>query len=336
MNTFLDGLLIWNITIQSWGEWLSAPMAFFSFLGQEEFFLLIMPGLYWCWDASIGLRVGVMLLLSGGINNVFKIAFHSPRPYWFDQRVFPYAHESSFGLPSGHAQNAVSVWGALAVSIRRKWAWIAAFIIMFLIGFSRLYVGVHFLHDVLVGWLIGGLLLWGLICFEKPIKERMASKPVGAQIIVVLLVSLCLVILGAALKMSLVNWQPPPDWGQNANAGVVDPEPFTPVAASMEGLLTSTGAFFGLAAGAIWLNARAGFNASGKVLQLITRYIIGLVGVVLLWRGLGMLFPGGDTFLAYSLRYFRYALIGFWISAGAPSLFIRWGLAGPSGSASPS
>jgi membrane-associated phospholipid phosphatase len=336
MNAFLDSLLQWNLVFQSWGEWLLAPMTFLSFLGQEEFYLLIMPGLYWCWDASAGLRVGVMLLLSGGINNLFKLAFLSPRPYWVDKRVIAYAHESSFGLSSGHAQNAVSVWGAMAVSIRRKWAWIAAFALMFLIGFSRLYLGVHFLHDVLVGWLIGGLLLWALICFEEPIKKRMASKPVRAQIIVVLLVSLCLVVLGAALKLNQSDWQPDPIWIENANAGVEDPEPFNPIAAGMEAIMTNTGAFFGLAAGAIWLNARGGFSAGGVALKLIIRYILGLVGVVLLWRGLGMIFPGGDTLLAYSLRYFRYALIGFWISAGAPSLFIRWGLAGPTGSKSPS
>ncbi len=336
MSAFLDSLLQWNLVIQSFGEWLLAPMTFFSFLGQEEFYLLIMPGLYWCWDASAGLRVGVMLLLSGGINNIFKLGFHSPRPYWVDHNVITHAHEGSFGLPSGHAQNAVSVWGAMAVSIRRKWAWVAAIALMFLIGFSRLYLGVHFLHDVLVGWLIGGLLLLGLICWEEPIKKRMASKPVRAQIIVVLLVSLCLVVLGTALKLNLSGWQPDPIWEQNANAGVIDPELFNPVAAGMEAIMTNSGAFFGLAAGAIWLNARGGFSASGVALKLITRYILGLVGVVLLWRGLGMIFPGGDTLVAYSLRYFRYALIGFWISAGAPSLFIRWGLAGPSTAESPS
>ncbi len=326
MNSFLDSLVLWNISIQSWGEWLLAPMTFLSFLGQEEFYLLIMPGLYWCWDASVGLRVGVMLLLSGGINNIFKLAFNSPRPYWIYKEVIPYAQEGSFGLPSGHAQNAVSVWGAMAVSIRRKWAWIAAFLLMFLIGLSRLYLGVHFPHDVLVGWLIGGLLLWALLRCEEPIKKRLASKPVNAQIIVVLLVSLSLVILGAALKLNLGDLV----------VVIQGQEPVYSLEASMEGLLTSTGAFFGLAAGAIWLNARGGFNARGKALPLIGRYIIGLVGVVLLWRGLGMLFPGGDTLVAYSLRYLRYALIGFWISAGAPSLFIRWGLALPSAGSTPS
>ena len=89
MNAFLDSLIQWNLAIQGWGDWLTTPMSFLSFLGQEEFYLLIMPALLWCWDAAAGLRIGVMLLLSGGINSISKLAFHGPRPT-----------QSSHGRPS--------------------------------------------------------------------------------------------------------------------------------------------------------------------------------------------------------------------------------------------
>ena len=78
-----------------------------------------MPALYWCIDARLGLRVGMILLLSNGLNAVLKLAFHTPRPYWVDARVTGFAAESSFGLPSGHAQSAASVWGLLASSFRK-------------------------------------------------------------------------------------------------------------------------------------------------------------------------------------------------------------------------
>jgi len=330
MNAFLDSLIQWNLAIQGWGDWLTAPMSFLSFLGQEEFYLLIMPALLWCWDAAAGLRVGVMLLLSAGINSISKLAFHSPRPFWYDSNVTAISHESSFGLPSGHSQNAVAVWGAMAVSLQKKWAWILAFALMFLIGLSRLYLGVHFLHDVLLGWTIGALMLWGLIRLEAPIKKWIgATKSPRSQMGIIFMVSITLVLIGAVITLSLSGWQPPAVWEQNANFGVVDVIEFNPVANSMEGLLTNTGAFLGLAAGAIWLNTRGGFNAKGKITQLVARYFLGLIGVIVLWRGLSMIFPSGDTFTAYSLRYIRYALVGFWMSAGAPLLFMRWGLAEP-------
>jgi hypothetical protein len=56
------------------------------------------------------------------------------------------------------------------------------------------------------------------------------------------------------------------------------------------------------------------------------RYIIGLAGVVILWMGLGAAFPRNEEIVSYSLRYFRYALVGFWVSGGAPWLFFRFKL----------
>ena len=51
--------LSWVIAFQSLGDWLVSPMQFFSFLGTEEFYILILPILYWCIDTSLGIRVGI-------------------------------------------------------------------------------------------------------------------------------------------------------------------------------------------------------------------------------------------------------------------------------------
>jgi hypothetical protein len=58
--------------------------------------------------------------------------------------------------------------------------------------------------------------------------------------------------------------------------------------------------------------------------------VLGVVGVLLLWRGLGALFDLlaiDESLLDHLLRYIRYGLIGVWVSAGGPFLFIRLGLA---------
>ena len=59
----------------------------------------------------------------------------------------------------------------------------------------------------------------------------------------------------------------------------------------------------------------------------MARYILGLVGLLILWYGLGLVFPREATFIAYLLRYLRYTLVGAWITAGAPYLFLRLHLA---------
>ena len=62
------------------GEWLTTPMQIFSLLGNEEFYLLIMPLFYWCIDARIGLRLGLLLLISNGIVDILKLVIPCPAP----------------------------------------------------------------------------------------------------------------------------------------------------------------------------------------------------------------------------------------------------------------
>lgn len=109
--------LAWIVAFQSLGDWLVVPMKLLSFLGVEEFYLIALSFLYWCVDAGLGLRVGVMMLFSSGLNTILKIPFHAPRPYWVSTAVKPLWAESSFGIPSGHAQQAVAVWGFTAGSL---------------------------------------------------------------------------------------------------------------------------------------------------------------------------------------------------------------------------
>ena len=168
--------LIYNVgidivlAIQNLGNWLVTPMESVTFLGTEEFYLLLMPAIYWCIDTAVGMRVGLILLASTSINTLFKWALHMPRPYWYSAPVDGMVAETGFGAPSGHSQIPSSIFGMIAVSIRRRWATVLLLTLIFLIGFSRLFLGAHFPHDVLIGWTLGGLLLWGFVKYEAPVK----------------------------------------------------------------------------------------------------------------------------------------------------------------------
>lgn len=121
METIHHVEIIINIFLQSLGGWLNLAAQFFSFLVQEEFYILVLPVLYWCVSASWGIRIGTMLILTGSLNSWLKLAFASPRPFWVDARVKELAAETSFGLPSGHAKNSTSMWGLLASFFPRRW-----------------------------------------------------------------------------------------------------------------------------------------------------------------------------------------------------------------------
>lgn len=112
----------------------------------------------------------VFLLLAtvGGevANFLMKKAVHRQRPFFED----PIVTLTSFSFPSGHAMGSTVLYGALAaIAIwpMRQWRWrmatvCAAALLVALICFSRIYLGVHYLSDVVAGCLAG--MVWLASC----------------------------------------------------------------------------------------------------------------------------------------------------------------------------
>ncbi len=323
MQTLIDNGIAFIVALQGMGDWLIFPMQLFSNFGTEEFYFLVLPLIYWCVDSALGLRVGLILVTSNMLNGVGKVLFAGPRPYWVSSHVRALWPETSFGVPSGHAQHAVSVWGIIAAYYKKMWVWVAALALIFLIGFSRLYLGSHFAQDVLLGWLIGGLLLWAFTRFWEPIAKWLGTKTLNYQIFIAFIGSIIFVVVGLSATAFRSDYQVPQDWINNTLlAGTDLPDPIDP-----NNTFTSAGTFFGLAAGAAWILSLGGYQASGPLQKRALRYIVGLIGVLLFWKGLGAIFPTGDGFIFYTLRYIRYGLIGWWVAGGAPWVFIKFKLA---------
>ena len=323
METTWDIGIAMILFLQGLGEWLTGPMEFLSFLGTQEFYLLFMPALYWCWDDSLGLRLGLLLMSSVGLNSALKLAFHSPRPYWVLPQVKALSSHLDFGLPSGHAQQAVTFWGFLGASLHRRWARVAALALIILIGLSRVYLAVHSPTDVILGWLIGTLLLWAFLQWQNPVRDWLRQRSVAQLVLISFLASMALIGMSTLALASLGDWQVPTSWHQNALASAGQP----PDPLSLANTLTAAGTLFGMCAGAAWILNAGGFRSDGPIGKRLARFALGLVGVILLWRGLGSVFPDEPILLGYGLRYLRYALIGAWVSAGAPALFVRLRLA---------
>lgn len=146
---------------------------------------------------GINLRKGFLMFQlfawTGVASELCKAFFALPRPFFVDGRVLnleptwravsalraqgaptffslpPQAaiesyrlQHLSFGFPSGHVSGSIAMWGGLAVLFRRRWlTWLAPLFIS-LVAFSRLYLGVHFLADILGGALLGGLMLFAV------------------------------------------------------------------------------------------------------------------------------------------------------------------------------
>lgn len=319
MQTFIDSGIAFVIALQGLGDWMILPMRFFSYLGTEDFFFLVLPLIYWSVDSALGLRVGFILVTSNLFNYMGKLLFAGPRPYWASSHVRALWAETSFGVPSGHAQNAMSVWGIIAASRRQVWIWVAAILLIFLIGFSRIFLGAHFPHDVIIGWLFGAGILWAFVRFWDPVAAWLGNKSFRQQTIIALTISLVIIVMGLAVVSLRHDDQLPVSWMDNALlAGTELPAPVDP-----NGIFTSAGTFFGLAFGLAWIVSMGGYQAAGSLWMRALRYVIGLIGVLILWMGLGEIFPRGDGVLIYSLRFIRYALVGWWVTGGAPWVFMR-------------
>jgi membrane-associated phospholipid phosphatase len=325
IQSIYDSGIAFILAFQSLGAWLNPPMQLLSFLGTDLFFLFVAPVIFWSVDATLGLRLGLFLMISATINGALKLIMHQPRPYWFSPRVTAFSAELSFGVPSGHAQNAVVIWGTLAHYIHKRWAWIVAVVLIFLIGVSRTFLAVHFPTDVLAGWVIGALLLWILLKTEKPLMKWFKPLSRPAQLLLALAGSMGLILLTVFARSSLNGWGIPQEWITQALQAFPE-QMINPL--SINGAYSNAGAFFGLAAGAILIqSSKGGYDAGGPVWKRILRYFIGLAGIIMIYFGLSAIFPRGEDIFSQGLRYFRYALVGLWITFLAPSVFLMLNLA---------
>jgi membrane-associated phospholipid phosphatase len=121
-------------------------------------FLVLAGWLLWRRLARLALFVAVTVGVSPGINDLVKWAVHRTRPVL----VNPVAHERGASFPSGHAQAAVVGYAVLLLVFlpvlhgARRWLAVGVAVLMVLgIGLSRVALGVHYVSDVLAGYVLG-------------------------------------------------------------------------------------------------------------------------------------------------------------------------------------
>ena len=187
---------VFQLVEKLWNDVLNPIMIFITHLGDD--------GIFWIFLALILLvfkktrKLGVLLLLGLGfaslINNVvLKNIFERPRPFnfdgWPEGFVFPnplIEKPHSFSFPSGHTSSSVGAATPLLIKAKKKFG-IPIFILALLIGFSRVYVHVHYPTDVIVGTIVGivgGILAvvafkYGMPLAKKILGEKIITKIFG-------------------------------------------------------------------------------------------------------------------------------------------------------------
>ncbi|MFI0445073.1 phosphatase PAP2 family protein [Actinomadura sp. 6N118] len=296
---------------------LTGFMQLISFIGSAALFVPLLVVVFWCVDTRLGARLAVLMSVSGVLNNVLKLSFNEPRPFWTDPSVTGHEARDSFGMPSGHAQSAGALYGYLALRSVRWTVWAVATVMVLMIGVSRVYLGVHSAGQVLAGWAIGltlaVLALWGV----PRLVPLWARQPLMLQFALSLAVSgLCLAASWTAVR-SLDGWRWPEPWARAIVDAGGSPEPVSQYAGA-----AAAGALFGVLAGLSWLNARGWFETGGETWRRLARIPVGVLGVLVIY-GLGIPFGTADPVPGFVIP----ALLSLWVTAGAPEVFVRLGLA---------
>ena len=260
-------------------------------LGDELFYLLLFAFLLWCVDFYLGIRIGIIFLLSVYINNGAKEMFQQPRPF----EILPEIQKvqaSGYGFPSGHAQSSLVVWGSIAYWKKQTWIRNLSVLMILLVAFSRIYLGVHFPTDILGGWIVGGfILVLSYFIFFK-IKLDFIQKNMIFKIIAITL-----------FPVILLQIQSSPD------------------------VISSVAVLTGVGYALLLFNSFIGEIRMGSWTKRLFSFLIGVIGIGIIYLGLKLILPSeGQSFYQLS-RFFRYLLLGLWISFGAPWLFIRMRLA---------
>ena len=251
--------------------------------------MFIVPFVIWSLSYRFGSRLLITLLLSTFVNFALKDLWSQPRPFDLDSRIGP-DREIGYGIPSGHAQHTMVEWGLIAHWIANPWFTALAVTLIVFIGFSRVYLGVHFPTDVLAGWALAGLILLLHIRYAERVATRLATLALGVQIAAVAAVSLLFVLVYA-------------------------------LALDDRFLIAVAGLFFGAGSGIALCRRYLVAPEGGAWWQRLLRYVLG-IAVLLTWISQsGKWVPLTHDTSYFLILYLVNMVGGLWLTAGAPALF---------------
>lgn len=167
--------LDWVLWLQGYGnafwDWFFGTVSFF---GEELVYIALIGFVYWLVGKHAGAFLGMALAVSVVLNNTLKEIINYPRPFEIDDSVINKRPDTSTGsaMPSGHVQNSAGLYFAVAFWLRKPLVWTLASAVIVLMMISRMYLGVHFFEDVIVGATLGLVTAFLLFLLTEKLKDN--------------------------------------------------------------------------------------------------------------------------------------------------------------------
>ncbi len=282
---------------------LTAIMSAVTYLGHEMVFLVIAMILVWCVDKRDGYRFLGVFMVGSFLQQALKAIFMIPRPWIIDptfqavESAIPAA--SGYSFPSGHTLTACIALGGVAMYLKKKWAYAAAIVLSLIVAFSRMYLGVHTLLDVVVGLLLGVIvLIFFAVLFRD---EREQNRRLNA-----------ILVIGAAASIGLLAFllaSPPP----------ADPANLPTAKESIGNAYVLVGATLGMIVGKLMDDSFVHFETKAVWWVQLIKIALGLIVALGVRAGLKAVFGGSDE--PALLRGVRYCVMTVVCVGVYPMLF---------------
>lgn len=256
-------------------DWLTGFFKFFTLLGEEPVMIFTLALFYWFgprkWAKwlSIGLSINILL------NLILKAYFQECRPL---TELWMLTPTEDYSFPSGHAQAGLYLYVGLALCIKTRVHKLWLIAIGVLIALSRVYLGVHYPHDILLGGLIGSICILFSYLFYRSIELTPQSYKVGIPLAICLVPMCHFYINDPGLIIPIVN-----------------------------------GGLLGYVIGLYLIESRYSNLITNYDYKF---FIFACLGMLTIWKGFKTIFISLEL-EHVSWTYLRYAAVGFWVSFAA-------------------
>ena len=272
-----------------------------TMFGEETILIVIMCLLFWCVNKQMAYIMATVFFLSSLAVQGMKIIFRLDRPWVIDPNFQPVEGSvraaTGYTFPSGHTQNAAAILGSLGAQIKPYIFKIILFAVAILVAVSRVYLGVHFISDVIASLVITFGLLWLVMRFfpsesnHNTCRKRELIWPSIIAGIAIIVLIIATVSYHTELSTSV----------------------------QLRDAVRSAGGAIAFAIGMYIERVYIRFSIKTKYLWLQPiKLILGLVGLVVIQEGIRLV---GTTLVVDTLRYF---FMVFWLIVVYPLIIKRF------------